>query len=304
ELTLAKAHLAAADERHTEALSIARAAAREARAASDLALALDAEEAVARSASAAGARDEARRARERSAELASAAGDLAALARALHSQARAALDRDDPAEAERIALELLADQSRLGDAAGQADALRALAEAQLRMSRPDEAGRALERALALAGPRNADGPLPADPAATLRLVAEAALDRGDRRAARSSLEEARLLIPSSPRARHLQALVAADLARVALADGDVAGAGHHAAAADAARREHACRRCGADIAATLVSVALASGDAEAARAHRSDGLEQALRLDLPAARARIERAFEAGADGASAASAG
>ena len=290
ELTLAKAHLAAADERPTEALTIARGAAHEARAAGDHALALRAEVAVVRFARQLGLHEEARRGLERCAELASAAGDLASLARTLAVRAEAALDRNEPDAAERLAHELLGHESRLGDIAGEAVALRALAASAVALGRLDDAENAVAQALALGGPLRADEPNPTDPAATLRLRAAVAAARGDLAGARSALDEASLFVDGSANADHLRSLVAADLARVALAQGELEPARIHAAVAETGRRAHDCRRCGAEIAATLVAVARASGDIAAANAYRSDGLEQALRLDLPRAMAEIEAA--------------
>lgn len=290
ELTLAKAHLAAADERPTEALTIARGAAREARAAGDHALALLAEVALVGFARQLGLHEEARRGLERCAELASAAGDLASLARTLAIRAEAALDRNEPDEAEHFAHELLGHESRLGDAAGEAAALRALAAAAIALGHLDDADGAVAQAIALGGQLRADEPNVTDPAATLRLRAAVAVARGDLSGARSALDEASLFVDGSGNADHLRSLVAADLARVTLAQGELEPARVFAAVAEAARKTHDCRRCGAEIAATLVAVARASGDITAANAYRSDGLEQSLRLDLPRAMAEIEAA--------------
>ncbi len=290
ELTLAKAHLAAADQRPNEAFSIARIAAREARAAGDHALALQAELATITFARLLGAHEEARRGLERCTELAAAAGDLASLARTLAIRAETALDRGEADAAERFAHELLGLEQRLGDPAGQAAALRSLAAAMLAMGRLSEAEAAVAQAMVLAGPLEADRPNPTDPAMTLRLRAAAAFARGDLAAARSALDEAGVYVDVSPNVVHLRTLVAADQARTSLASGRLDVARAHAAAAERARVAHDCRRCGAEIAATLVAVARAAGDFPAANAYRSDGLEQAIRLDLPRAMAEIEAA--------------
>src|SRR5207237_3961012 len=63
ELTLAKAYLARSDDRPTEALAVARTAVKEALAANDRALALEAEEAVAGFGADAGSQDASLRAR-------------------------------------------------------------------------------------------------------------------------------------------------------------------------------------------------------------------------------------------------
>ena len=290
ELTLAKAHLAAADERPTEALTVARGAAREARAAGDHALALLAEVAVVGFARQLGLHEEARRGLERCGELASAAGDLASLARTLAIRAEAALDRNEPDAAERFAHELLGHESRLGNVAGEAAALRTLAAAAIAIGQLDDAENAVARALALGGPLRADEPNATDPAATLRLRAAIAAARGDLPGARSALDEASLFVDGSPNADHLRSLIAADLARVSLAQGEIEPARVYAAVAEAGRKAHDCRRCGAEIAPTLVVIARATGDIAAANAYRSDGLEQAIRLDLPRAMAAIEAA--------------
>ena len=290
ELTLAKAHLAAADHRPNEALGIARAAAREARAAGDHALGLQAELAAIAFARLLGSHEEARRGLERCAELAAAAGDLAGLARTLAVRAQTALDRSEPDAAERFARELLGLELRLGDVAGQAAALRALAAAMLAMGRLAEAEAAVEQAVALAGPLEPDRPNVTDPAMTLRLRAAVAFARRDLSSTTSALDEAAVYLDASPDALHLRALVAADQARTALALGQLENARSHASAAESARRAHECRRCGAEIAATLVAVARAAGDFPSANAFRSDGLEQSIRLDLPRAMAEIEAA--------------
>lgn len=290
ELTLAKAHLAAADARPTEALTVARSAAHEARAAGDHALALLAEVAVVTFARQLGLHEEARRGLERCAELASAAGDLASLARTLAVRAEAALDRSEPDAAERFAHELLGHESRLGNLAGEAAALRALAAAAIALGRLDDAESAVAQALVLGGPLRADESNATDPAATLRLRAAIAAARGDLAGARSALDEASLFAEGSANAKHLRSLIAADLAGVALAQGQLEQARIYAAVAETNRKAHDCRRCGAEIAPTLVGVARASGDIAAANAYRSDGLEQAIRLDLPRAMAAIEAA--------------
>jgi predicted ATPase len=163
ELTLAKAYLARSDERPAEALTVAHAAVKEALAAGDRALALEAEEAVAAFATAAGAQDEWLRATERCVEHATAIGDLSGLARALAALTYALLDRGELAKAEELAHQLLGAESRLGNVSGEAGALRALGRVFFGLGRFSEAEATLERALALADPL-AQGIHPADPA--------------------------------------------------------------------------------------------------------------------------------------------
>ena len=312
ELTLAKAALARADDRATEALGIARSAVREAQAVGDQARELEAEEAIVSYATEAGQGDEVRRALTRSAELAARLGDLPGLVRALAAQTGAALDRGAPVDAERLGLELLATAARVGDVRGQAVALRALARAHELFGRTDETERALQRALALADPampHEGDRPALTDEAgtaATLLALGRVALRRPDLALAATTLEEARVLTPRSPGKEHLAALVSAELARVAVARGELDRARDHVAAAGAAQRAHRCRRCAAEIAPAQVEVAIAAGDLETAETARAAGLEAAYRLNLPIAiaaarlaggRLLAERADRAGARG-------
>src|SRR5439155_1364756 len=162
ELTLAKAFLARSDDRPAEALTVARAAVKEALAANDRALALEAEEAAAQFAADAGSADESLRATERCVEHAMAIGDLSGLARAL--------------------------------------------------------------------------------------------------ASRSSARD------------HVASRATAELARLALLQGDLESANQYASAAHTTATAHSCRRCGAGIAATLVEVACAVGDLAMADARRTEGL--------------------------------
>jgi class 3 adenylate cyclase len=289
ELTLAKAFLARSDERPAEAFNVGRTAVKEALAANDRALALEAEEAVASFAADSGSADESLRATERCVEHANAIGDLSGLARALGTLTYASLDRGDLATAAELASELLGAESRLGNVSGEAGALRALGRVFFGLGRLDEAERTLERALALADPL-AQGPQPADPASTLLVLGSLAIERGDFAAAATTLAEARALSERSPAREHLAARVAAELARLALLQGTLEDARQHAAAAYAAATEHECRRCGAGIAATLVEVACATGDLVIADARRTEGLEHAFRLGLPVATAEIRAA--------------
>jgi class 3 adenylate cyclase/tetratricopeptide (TPR) repeat protein len=289
ELTLAKAYLARSDERPAEALAVGRAAVKEALAASDRALALAAEEAVAAFAADSGAQDEWLRATERCVEHASAIGDLSGLARALALLTYAALDRGALAKAEDLAHQLLGAESRLGDVSGEAGALRALGRSFFGLGRFSEAAAALDRALSLADPL-VQGRQPADPAATLLVLGSLAIERGDFASAATTLSEARAVAERSPTHDHVVPRIAAELARLALYAGSLEDARQHAAAAHAAAVEHDCRSCGASIAATLVEVACASGDLSAADARRTEGLEHALRLGLTVASAEIRAA--------------
>ena len=289
ELTLAKAYLARSDDRPTEALAVARTAVKEALAANDRALALEAEEAIAAFAADAGAQEESFRAVERCVDLANAVGDLSGLARALATLTYAALDRGDLATAETLANELLGAESRLGHVSGEAAALRALGRVFFGQGRVEEAEQTLQRALALADPLS-QGPQPADPASTLLLLGSLAIERGDFPVAATTLADARALAERSPAREHLTTRANAELARLALLQGNVADAQQHAAAAYAGASEHECRRCGAGIAATLVEVACAAGELAIADARRTEGLEHAFRLALPIATAEIRGA--------------
>ena len=290
ELTLAKAALARADDRPSEALTIARIAVRESRSAGDGVRELEAEAAVVACATDCGLPEEARRSLVRCAELATQLGDLSALSRTLAAQAVAALDRGEATAAEPLALELLATSARVGDVGGQARALRALAKAQELMGREDEAHRALQRALALADPNVPEAPAEADAARTLLALGRLALRQPDLALAATTLEEARVVAPRSGDEVHLAALISAELARVAVSRGAVEEARQHAAAANAAQRAHRCRRCAAEIGPALVEAALAAGDLAAADAARAAALEAAYRLNLPIAIASIRLA--------------
>ncbi|HEV2249150.1 MAG TPA: adenylate/guanylate cyclase domain-containing protein [Candidatus Limnocylindria bacterium] len=283
ELTLAKAALARADDRPSEALTIARIAVREAQSAGDGVRELEAEAAVVACATDCGLPEEAHRSLVRCAELATRLGDLSALSRTLAAQAVAALDRGDAHEAEPLALELLATSARVGDIGGQARALRALAKAQELLGREDESHRALQRALALADPNIPDAPAEADAARTLLALGRFALRQPDLGLAATTLEEARVVAPRSGDEVHLAALISAELARVAVARGAVEEARQHAQAATAAQRAHRCRRCAAEIGPALVEAALAGNDLAAADAARALSLEAAYRLNLPIA---------------------
>ena len=290
ELTLAKAALARADDRPSEALTIARIAVREAQGAGDGVRELEAEAAVVACATDCGLPEEARRSLVRCSELATRLGDLSALARTLAAQAVAALDRGAAHEAEPLALELLATSARIGDAGGQARALRALAKAQELLGRDGEAEQALRRALALADPAVPDAAADADAARTLLALGRLALQRPDIALAATTLEEARVVAPRSGDELHLAALISAELARVAVARDAIDEATQHAAAANAAQRAHRCRRCAAEIAPALVEAALAAGDLAEADAARAAGLEAAYRLSLPISIAAIRLA--------------
>ena len=290
ELTLAKAALAGADDRASEALVIARIAVREAQAAADHARELEAEAAIVTYATEAGQSEDVRRALARSAELATSLGDLPGLVRALTAQTATALDRGAPAEAEGLGLELLATAARVGDIRGQAAGLRALARAHELFGRTEETERALQRALALADPAIPDSAGEAEAATTLLALGRVALRRPDLGLAATTLEEAQVLTPRSAGADHLTALVAAELARVAVARGELDKARDHAAAATAAQRAHRCRRCAAEIAPAQIEVALAADDLAAAEAARATGLEAAYRLNLPIAIAAVRLA--------------
>src|SRR5216117_106484 len=289
ELTLAKAFLARSDERPAEAMSVARTAVKEALAANDPALALEAEEAVASFAADAGAADESLRATERCVEHAHAIGDLSGLARALATLTYAALDRGDLVTAEDLANQLLGAESRLGNVDGEAGALRALGRVFFGLGRLAEAEATLQRALALADPL-AQGQQPPDPASTLLVLGSVAIERGQFAAAGRTLAEARALAERSPSRLHIAARVAAELARLALLQGALEDAQQQAATAYSAATAHECRRCGAGIAATLVEVACATGDLAVADARRTEGLEHAFRLGLPVATAEIRAA--------------
>ena len=290
ELTLAKAALARADDRPSEALTIARIAVREAQGAGDGVRELEAEAAVVACATDCGLPEETRRSLVRCAELATRLGDLSALSRTLAAQAVAALDRGEAHEAEPLALELLATSARVGDVGGQARALRALAKAQELVGREDEAHRALQRALALADPNVPDAPADADAARTLLALGRLALRQPDLALAATTLEEARVVAPRSGDEIHLAALISAELARVAAARGANEEARQHAGAATAAQRAHRCRRCAAEIGPALVEAALAAGDLAAADAARAISLEAAYRLNLPIAIATMRLA--------------
>jgi class 3 adenylate cyclase/tetratricopeptide (TPR) repeat protein len=283
ELTLAKAALARADDRPSEALTIARIAVREAQSAGDGVRELEAEAAIVACATDCGLPEEARRSLVRCAELATRLGDLSALTRTLAAQAVAALDRGDAHEAEPLALELLATSARVGDIGGQARALRALAKAQELLGREAEAHRALQRALALADPNVPEAPAEADAARTLLALGRLALRQPDLALAATTLEEARVVAPRSGDEVHLAALISGELARVAIARGAVDEARRHAAAAASAQRAHRCRRCAAEIGPALVETAIAAGDLAGADAARSMSLEAAYRLNLPIA---------------------
>ena len=290
ELTLAKAALARADDRPSEALTIARIAVREAQGAGDGVRELAAEAAVVAFATDCGLPEEARRSLVRCAELATRLGDLSALSRTLAAQAVAALDRGDAHEAEGLALELLATSARVGDIGGQSRALRALAKAQELMGREEESHRALQRALALADPNVPDAPAEADAARTLLALGRLALREPDLALAATTLEEARVVAPRSGDEAHLAALISAELARVATARGAIEEARQHANAATIAQRAHRCRRCAAEIGPALVEAALAADDLAAADAARALSLEAAYRLNLPIAIASIRLA--------------
>jgi class 3 adenylate cyclase/tetratricopeptide (TPR) repeat protein len=290
ELTLAKAALARADDRPSEALTIARIAVREAQGAGDGVRELEAEAAVVACATDCGLPEEARRSLMRCAELATRLGDLSALSRTLAAQAVAALDRGDAHEAEPLALELLANSARVGDVGGQARALRALAKAQELMGREDESHRALQRALVLADPNMPDAPAEADAARTLLALGRLAIRQPDLTLAATTLEEARMVAPRSGDEIHLAALISAELARVAVARGAIDEARLHATAASSAQRAHRCRRCAAEIGPALVETALAEGDLAGADAARAMSLEAAYRLNLPIAIATMRLA--------------
>jgi adenylate cyclase len=290
ELTLAKAALARADDRPSEALTIARIAVREAQSAGDGIRELEAEAAVVACATDCGLPEEARRSLVRCSELATRLGDLSALSRTLAAQAVAALDRGEANAAEPLALELLATSARVGDIGGQARALRALAKAQELMGREDESHRALQRALALADPNVPDAPAEADAARTLLALGRLALRQPDLALAATTLEEARVVAPRSGDEVHLAALISAELARVAVARGAVEEAREHASAAAAAQRAHRCRRCAAEIGPALVETALAANDLAGADAARAVSLEAAYRLNLPIAIATMRLA--------------
>jgi adenylate cyclase len=289
ELTLAKAYLARSDERPAEALAVARTAVKEALAANERGLALQAEEAVARFAADEGSQEEWLRATERCVEHATAIGDLSGLARALGTLTYAALDRGELAKAEELAHQLLGAESRLGNVSGEAGALRALGRSFFGLGRFAEAETTLHRALALADP-HAQGPQPADPASTLLVLGSLAIERGELTLALTTLAEARAMAERSPARAHVVPRVAAELARLALYQGALEDARVQAAAAHAAALDHECRRCGAGIAATLVEIACAAGDLAAAEARRAEGLEHAFRLGLPVASAEIRAA--------------
>src|SRR6266550_2116778 len=276
-------------ERPAEALNVGRTAVKEALAANDRALALEAEEAVASFAADAGAADESLRATERCVEHANAIGDLSGLARSLATLTYAALDRGDLVTAEDLANQLLGAESRLGNVDGEAGALRALGRVFFGLGRLAEAETTLQRALALADPL-AQGQQPPDPASTLLVLGSVAIERGQFAAAATTLAEARALAERSPARTHVAARVAAELARLALLQGALDDAQQHAAAAYSAATGHECRRCGASIAATLVEVACATGDLAVADARRTEGLEHAFRLGLPVATAEIRAA--------------
>ncbi len=290
ELTLAKAALARADDRPSEALTIARIAVREAQSAGDGVRELEAEAAVVACATDCGLPEEARRSLVRCAELATRLGDLSALSRTLAAQAVAALDRGDAHEAEGLALELLATSARVGDIGGQARALRALAKAQELMGRETESHRALQRALALADPNIPDAPAEADAARTLLALGRLAVRQPDLALAATTLEEARVVAPRSGDEEHLAALISAELSRVAVARGAIDEARQHANAATVAQRAHRCRRCAAEIGPALVEAALAGNDLAAADAARAVSLEAAYRLNLPIAIATMRLA--------------
>ncbi len=291
ELTLAKAYLARSDARPNEALQIARVAAKEAHAAGDRAAELRAEQAIVAFATDSGEAEEARRALERCAEHCVALGDLEGLARALATLVYDALDRGDLTAALRLAHELQSCEAKLGDVAGQAVALRAQGRAAFARARWSEAESALHRALALADPQSGgDGPEPADPAATLLALGALELDRGDQAQALTTLTQARTLADRSQAREHVATRIAAELARLALARGALEDARAHAAAALTAQRAHQCWRCDAGITPVLIETALASGDLEAAEAQRGQGLEHAVRLNLPLAIAEIRLA--------------
>lgn len=290
ELTLAKAALARADDRPSEALTIARIAVREAQGAGDGVRELEAEAAVVACATDCGLPDETRRALVRCAELATKLGDLSALARTLAAQAVAALDRGEAHEAEPLALELLATSARVGDIGGQARALRALAKAQELLGREAEAERALHRALALTEPGSPEVAAEADTARTLLALGRLALRQPDLALASTTLDEARVVAPRSGDEAHLAALISAELARVAVARGAIDEAKQHAAAAGAAQSGHRCRRCAAEIAPALVETSIAAGDLATADAARAVGLEAAYRLQLPIAVAAVRLA--------------
>jgi len=290
ELTLAKAALARADDRPSEALTIARIAVREAQSAGDGVRELEAEAAVVACATDCGLPEEVRRSLVRCAELATRLGDLSALSRTLAAQAVAALDRGDAHEAEGLALELLATSARVGDVGGQARALRALAKAQELMGREAESHRALQRALALADPNIPDAPAEADAARTLLALGRLAVRQPDLALAATTLEEARVVAPRSGDEEHLAALISAELSRVAVARGAIDEARQHAHAATVAQRAHRCRRCAAEIGPALVEAALAGDDLAAADAARAVSLEAAYRLNLPIAIATIRLA--------------
>src|SRR6266550_2526069 len=257
ELTLAKAYLARSDDRPAEALAVGRAAVKEALAANDRALALAAEEAVARFAADSGSAEESLRATERCVEHATAIGDLSGLARALALLTYAALDRGELAKAEDLAHQLLGAESRLGNISGEAGALRALGRSFFGLGRFAEAEATLGRALALADPL-AQGQQPADPASTLLVLGSLAIERGDFAAAATTLSEARAVAERSPARAHLAPRIAAE---VACASGDLA-------IADARRTEgleHAFRLglpvASAEIRAASARLLAAHGDA-------------------------------------------
>jgi len=289
ELTLAKAFLARSDDRPAEALTVARAAVKEALAANDRALALEAEEAAVQFAADAGSADESLRATERCVEHAMAIGDLSGLARALASLTYAALDRGDLEPAEDLANQFLGAESRLGDVAAEAGALRALGRVYFGEGRLAEAESTLDRALALAD-EVSQSPQPADPSSTLLVMGSLAIERGDFARAATTLAEARALAERSSARDHVASRATAELARLALLQGDLESANQYASAAHTTATAHSCRRCGAGIAATLVEVACAVGDLAMADARRTEGLEHAFRLGLPVATAEIRAA--------------
>jgi adenylate cyclase len=288
ELTLAKAFLARSDD-PAEALAVARTAVKEALTANDRALALEAEEAAAQFAADAGSADESLRATQRCLEHATAIGDLSGLARALASLTYAALDRGDLETAEDLANQFLGAESRLGDVAAEAGALRALGRVYFGEGRLAEAESTLDRALAL-GDEASQSPQPADPASTLLVMGSLAIERGDFGRAATTLAETRALAERSPARDHVASRATAELARLALFQGDIESAKQYASAAHTTATGHSCRRCGAGIAATLVEVACAAGDLARADALRTEGLEHAFRLGLPVATAEIRAA--------------
>ena len=262
---------------------------KEALAANGRALALEAEEAAAQFAADAGSADESLRATERCVEHAMTIGDLSGLARALASLTYAALDRGDLEPAEDLANQFLGAESRLGDVAAEAGALRALGRVYFGEGRLAEAESTLDRALALAD-EVSQSPQPADPSSTLLVMGSLAIERGDFARAATTLAEARALAERSSARDHVASRATAELARLALLQGDLESANQYASAAHTTATAHSCRRCGAGIAATLVEVACAVGDLAMADARRTEGLEHAFRLGLPVATAEIRAA--------------